>query len=135
MYEWGEKEWVFEAIRNLHGTGEEKVEKLTVSPDYAIDFSMIQGFIELVQNALDVRDEFRLKGKEVRVSVFAEGNKLYIANDGASIGVEDFYLGKTTKREDITPCLPRGYFGTGLTKGIVTLLRNGYKVKAYTWIK
>lgn len=65
--------------------------------------------------------------------MFVEGNKIYIANDGASIGVEDFYLGKTTKRQDITPCLPRGYFGTGLTKGVVTLLRNGYKIKAYTY--
>ncbi len=126
--DYGERDWVFDLIENLEGTGEVREEKLTVSPNYAIDFSMIQGFIELVQNALDVRDEYG-----ANVSVFTEGNKLYIANDSASIGVEDFYLGKTSKREDITPCLPRGYFGTGLTKGIVVLLRSGYRVKAYTY--
>ena len=126
-------EWVFNLISNLKGTGEVRHEIVTIDPSYGIDFVLIQGFIELAQNAFDARDELSLKGVKAKADIFVHDGVMYFANYGSSIDIADFYPGKSTKREDIAPCLPRGYFGTGLAKSTVLLLRNGYRIKAYTY--
>jgi len=129
----GKFDWVEKMLSDLKGSGEVWTKSLTVSPEYAVDFKLEQGFIEMIQNALDIRDELKLtKGREVKVFAGVYNGKFYIANDSASLGVADFNVGQTTKREDIAPCVPRGYFGTGLMKGVVVLLRNGYKLNFYT---
>ena len=129
----GKFDWVEKMLSDLEGSGKVKTKSMTVSPKYAVDFKLEQGFIEMIQNALDIRDELKItKGQNVRVFAGVYAGKFYVANDGASIGVADFNVGQTTKREDIAPCVPRGYFGTGLMKGLVVLLRNGYNVKFYT---
>ena len=129
----GKFDWVEKMLSDLKGSGEVWTKSLTVSPEYAVDFKLEQGFIEMIQNALDIRDELKLtKGREVKVFAGVYNGKFYVANDSASLGVADFNVGQTTKREDIAPCVPRGYFGTGLMKGVVVLLRNGYKLNFYT---
>lgn len=129
----GKFDWVKKMLSDLEGSGKTEIKSLTVSPKYAIDFKLEQGFVEIIQNALDIRDELKIKeGKNVRVFAGVQNGKFYVANDSVSLGVADFNVGQTTKREDIAPCVPRGYFGTGLMKGLVVLLRNGYQLTFYT---
>lgn len=111
------------------GTGESKVEVKSIDMKYGADFTVEQGFVELVQNALDARDEYELNtGIKEEVIFEYSGGSVVIANFGMSVSSSDFDVGDGQKRDDIAYCLPRGYFGTGLPKGVTTLLRNGYKV-------
>lgn len=114
-------------LSEITGTGEKIGEKITTDPKYAIDFILIQGFIEVVQNALDIMDI-----DKADVDIYHEFDKLYVVNTGPSLGIDDLDIGQTTKREDVSVCLPRGYFGTGLSKAVAVFLRHGYKMKMYS---
>lgn len=110
------------------GTGEKIETKiLSMKPDYAIDFASIQGFIEIVQNALDV---MLINNKDA--DIYSTFDKIVVANSGPSLGIADFDLGETTKRDDVGYFLPKGYFGTGLSKSLCVLFRTGYSLKIYT---
>jgi hypothetical protein len=88
---------------------------------------LIQGFVEVIQNALDIMDI-----EKADVDIYHTFNKMYVTNSGVSLGIEDLDVGQTTKREDVGICLPRGYFGTGLNKAVSTFLRFGYKIVMYS---
>lgn len=109
------------------GTGEKISSKITTDPKYGIDFILIQGFIEVVQNALDIMDI-----DKADVDIFYEFGRMYITNTGPSLGIDDLDIGQTTKRDDVTPWLPRGYFGTGLSKAVAVFLKFGYKMEMFS---
>jgi len=94
--------------------------QLTISPEYVSDWGIYEGVREIIQNALDARDN----GYELSIS--HTGRHLRISNRGARLQRNVWLMGQTTKAGDDSQ---RGHFGEGLKLGALALARANRQIR------
>lgn len=101
---------------------------LTLSPDYVAHWGLWEAVRELLQNAIDLRNE---NPKYVVMFDYNTGTEtLTVGNfDGPELRPETLLLGNTTKRLDDKAV---GQFGEGYKLALLVLCRLGYDVKLIT---
>lgn len=101
--------------------------ELSISDKYVPTWNIWEGVREIIQNALDARQD----GHDMTVS--HSGSTLSVASRGVTLERNFWLMGQTTKAEGGY----RGCFGEGGTLGILALIRAGRKVRilngAETW--
>lgn len=102
--------------------------ELTISPDYASNWTYIDAARELFQNGLD--QETVSKDNKMFHEYDKETNELKIGNKSSVLNIETLLLGKTSKANDDNTI---GQFGEGYKIAALVLTREGKPLTIYNY--
>lgn len=100
--------------------------ELTITPDYANDWTLIDGVRELFQNALDQQE--MNPDCPMYVDYSPEEECLRIGNANSRLEIQSLLFGESTKRDNDRAI---GQFGEGYKIATLVLLRSGKGIKFY----
>lgn len=104
--------------------------ELTITPDYANDWTLIDGVRELFQNALDQQEMG--EDSQMYVDYSPEEECLRIGNANSKLEIQSLLFGESTKRDNEKAI---GQFGEGYKIATLVLLRCGKGIKFYNHAK
>lgn len=102
--------------------------ELTIAPNYAPGWGIIEAVRELFQNALDQQTE--TPENEMDWSYDGDEQKLIISNKTSTLTVNTLLLGATTKAGNVHTI---GQFGEGYKIATLVLLRNNKQITFYNY--
>lgn len=104
--------------------------ELTFSMNYVKDWTYVEAFRELFQNAID--NEIQNPENKMLFAFDEEEEKIRICNKLSKLEVETLLLGETTKADDANTI---GQHGEGYKVAFVVLLREGKTITVYNYGK
>lgn len=104
--------------------------ELTISTDYVANWTYIEAFRELFQNAID--NEIQNPSNKMIFEHDKENNEVRICNKTSVLEIDSLLLGSTTKADDENTI---GKHGEGYKVAFVVLLREGKTIAVYNYGK